>query len=89
MSAASAWEIAIKASLGKIRVKASFAEAVADYGFAELSVQFAHAEFVRTLPLIHRDRFDRILIAQAIVEGLTIVTRDALITAYAVPNAWA
>jgi PIN domain nuclease of toxin-antitoxin system len=44
---------------------------------------------VRTLPLIHRDPFDRILVAQAIVEGLTIVTRDALVTAYAVPSVWA
>jgi PIN domain nuclease of toxin-antitoxin system len=88
VSAASAWEIAIKAGLGKIVVKGSFAEAVLDYGFGELPVQFAHADLVRTLPPLHRDPFDRILVAQAIVEGLTIVTRDALVTAYAVPTVW-
>ena len=88
VSAASAWEVAIKAGLGKIAVNGPFAEAVADYGFHELPVGFAHAELVRTLPLIHRDPFDRILVAQAIVEGLTIVTRDALVTAYAVPSVW-
>jgi PIN domain nuclease of toxin-antitoxin system len=60
VSAASAWEVAIKAGLGKIAVNGSFAEAVADYGFTELPVAFAHAELVRTLPLIHRDPFDRI-----------------------------
>jgi len=89
VSAASAWEVAIKAALGKIVVKASLADAIADYGFGQLPVQFAHAELVRTLPPLHRDPFDRMLVAQAIVEGLTIVTRDALITAYAVPSVWA
>jgi PIN domain nuclease of toxin-antitoxin system len=88
VSAASAWEVAIKAGLGKLVVNAPFVDAVADYGFEELPVQFAHAEFVRSLPLLHRDPFDRMLVAQAIVEGLTIVTRDALVTAYAVPTVW-
>ena len=89
VSAASAWEIAIKASLGKIAVKGSFREAVLDYGFDELAVRFTHAEITRTLPSLHRDPFDRMLVAQAIVEGLTIVTRDPLVAAYAVPSAWA
>ncbi len=89
VSAASAWEVAIKASLGRITVNASFADAVADYGFGELPVRFAHADLVRTLPPLHRDPFDRILVAQAIAEGLTIVTRDALVAAYAVPSVWA
>lgn len=88
VSAASAWEVAIKAGLGKIVVKGSFAEAVSDYGFDELPVGFAHAGLVRTLPPLHRDPFDRILVAQAIVEGLTLVTRDALVSAYAVPCVW-
>jgi PIN domain nuclease of toxin-antitoxin system len=88
VSAASAWEIAIKAGLGKIVVNASFADAVSDYGFEELPIQFAHAALVRTLPPLHRDPFDRILVAQAITEGLTIVTHDKLVTAYAVPSLW-
>jgi PIN domain nuclease of toxin-antitoxin system len=88
VSAASAWEVAIKAGLGKIAVHGSFADAVDDYGFRELTIRFAHAELVRTLPPLHRDPFDRMLVAQAIVEGLTIVTRDALVAAYAVPTLW-
>ncbi len=88
VSAASAWEVVIKAGLGKIRVTGVFGEAVSDYGFGELPIRFAHAELVRALPLHHRDPFDRILVAQAIVEGMTIVTRDALVAAYAVPTVW-
>ena len=88
VSAASAWEVAIKAGLGKIAVKGSFADAARDYGFKELPIGFAHAELVRTLPPLHRDPFDRILVAQAIVEGLAIVTRDPLVAAYAAPTVW-
>lgn len=86
--AASAWEVAIKAGLSKITVKGSFPEAVAHYAFRELPVGFAHAGLVRALLLIQRDPFDRILLAQAIVEVLTLVTRDELVTAYAVPSVW-
>lgn len=88
VSAVSAWEIAIKAGLGKITVRGSLAEAADDYGFGELPVRFAHAERVRTLPPLHRDPFDRLLVAQAMVEGLTIVTRDAQVAAYAIQCAW-
>ena len=88
VSSASAWEVAIKASLGKISAKGSFSDAVSDYGFEELPIRFAHAELVRGLPHLHRDPFDRILVAQAIVEGLTIVSRDALVSAYPVPTVW-
>ena len=88
LSAASAWEVAIKAGLGKITVRGSFVDAARDYGFDELPVGFAHAELVRSLPPLHKDPFDRILVAQAIVEGLTILTRDPLIAAYSVPVVW-
>ncbi|MFI5297056.1 MAG: type II toxin-antitoxin system VapC family toxin [Polyangiales bacterium] len=89
VSAASAWEISIKAALGKIQVRGSFAEAIADYGFDELPIRCAHAELLRALPPLHRDPFDRMLIAQAIVEGMTLVTKDAAMKGYAVPMAWA
>ncbi len=88
VSAASAWEIAIKAALGKIAVDGSFEDAVADYGFRELPVLFRHAELVQKLPPLHRDPFDRMLVAQALVEGLTLVTRDEQVAAYAAPTAW-
>jgi PIN domain nuclease of toxin-antitoxin system len=88
VSAASAWEVAIKAGLGKIAVHGRFDDAVSDYGFDELPVRFPHTELVRSLPPLHRDPFDRMLIAQAIVEGLTLVTKDDLVRRYAVPTAW-
>ena len=89
VSAASAWEIAIKAGLGKIIVGSPFAEAVADYGFDGLPISFpTPSSCVRSRPFIEI-LSDRMLVAQAIVEGLTILTRDELIRAYAVPCAWA
>jgi len=88
VSAASAWEISIKAALGKITVRSALADAIAEYGFDELPIRMTHAEAVRGLPAHHRDPFDRMLVAQAQVERLTIVSRDPLIAAYDVSVAW-
>ncbi|MSP59985.1 MAG: type II toxin-antitoxin system VapC family toxin [Myxococcales bacterium] len=88
VSAASAWEIAIKSGLGKIVVKAPLGEAILDYGFTALPITFGHADAVRGLPLHHRDPFDRLLIAQAQTESLTVVSRDPAFSAYAVPVVW-
>jgi PIN domain nuclease of toxin-antitoxin system len=89
VSAASAWEIAIKAGLGKVNADLDeIARSVAEVGFEELNVAFAHARRVRALPLRHRDPFDRMLIAQALEEGLTVVTRDTAFAGYGVPTAW-
>jgi PIN domain nuclease of toxin-antitoxin system len=85
VSAASVWETAIKTSLGKLRSPAPFAEAVLTAGFEALPVTFEHAQQVRELPPHHRDPFDRMLVAQAQLEGLTIVTRDPIFDAYGVP----
>lgn len=84
VSAASAWEIAIKASLGRLSTTRSVAEAVAESGFEELPVRVAHAQGVLDLPWHHRDPFDRMLVAQAMVEGLTLVTRDPVFRRYGV-----
>lgn len=84
VSAASVWEAAIKASLGKLRVPGSLADAVADNGFEALPISLRHAASAGALPPHHRDPFDRMLIAQAVAEGLTIVTRDAAFNAYEV-----
>jgi PIN domain nuclease of toxin-antitoxin system len=88
VSAVSAWEIAIKSALGKIVAKAPLDEAIADYGFSALPITVAHADAVRALPMHHRDPFDRLLVAQARVEGLTIVSRDPALRAYGVAVAW-
>ncbi len=89
VSAASAWEAAIKAQLGKLELSASFAEGVVASGFEKLPINFEHAEENAKLPSHHRDPFDRMLIAQARVEGLTLVTHDRGLAAYDVPILWA
>jgi PIN domain nuclease of toxin-antitoxin system len=85
VSAASAWEAAIKARLGRLRLPEPFATGVTDSGFSELSVRFAHAGRAAELPGHHGDPFDRMLVAQAQVEGLTLVTHDRAIWQYDVP----
>lgn len=85
VSAASAWEIAIKTAIGKIRTTRSAAQAVADGDFRELPVTFEHAAAVSDLPPHHGDPFDRLLVAVARVEGLAIVTSDAQFARYDVP----
>lgn len=82
VSSAAAWEVAIKTALGKISSKRSITTATAESGFQELPIGFEHAEQVRRLPAHHPDPFDRIMIAQAQVEDLVIVSRDGAFTAY-------
>ncbi len=85
VSAASAWEAAIKVSNGKLRLPEPFTDGIAKSGFVALPVAFHHAEHVAHLPWHHRDPFDRILIAQAQLEGLTVMTADRVFQAYGVP----
>lgn len=89
VSAASAWEAAIKASLGKLKLPESFAAGVEDSDFEKLMISFAHAEAAARLPPHHSDPFDRMLVAQAQLEGLTLVTHDRSIEPYDVPVLWA
>lgn len=84
VSAASAWEIAIKRALGRLDAPSDLVEAIRAVGFGELPIRVAHALAVERLPPLHRDPFDRMLIAQAVVEGLTIVTRDPHFEPYGV-----
>ena len=83
VSAASIWEAAIKARLGKLDADPDLlASEIAPSGFIELPVRAAHAAMVRKLPDIHRDPFDRLLIAQALVEPLRLLTSDESLAAY-------
>jgi PIN domain nuclease of toxin-antitoxin system len=89
ISAASIWEMCIKASLERLHLAEGFdaelAEEMERSGFRELRIEFDHAFAVRYLPRHHTDPFDRILVAQAQCEGLTLVTADAEIPAYGIP----
>jgi PIN domain nuclease of toxin-antitoxin system len=82
VSPATIWEAAIKQSIGKVDKPADLAEHIRDSGFRHLNITAEHAIVAGRLPLIHRDPFDRMLIAQARVEHLTLVTRDAEILKY-------
>ena len=90
-STASLWEIAIKQSLGRL----NRAITILDYdglcrksGFIHLSILPAHLERIKALPDIHRDPFERLLIAQAQEEDFTIITRDRIIPQYPVQTIW-
>ncbi len=84
VSPATIWEVAIKQSIGKLDKPADLPERIRDSGFRHLNITVEHGIVAGRLPLIHRDPFDRMLIAQAQVEQLTLVTRDAEIPKYAV-----
>jgi PIN domain nuclease of toxin-antitoxin system len=91
ISAASAWEIATKVRLGKLEWTPS-AGNVGDYvraqGFRPLPIQLEHAERAGALPGAHRDPFDRMLIAQALIEGVPIATTDEAFERYGVERCW-
>jgi PIN domain nuclease of toxin-antitoxin system len=83
VSAASIWEIAVKASLGKLDVDpALIIDELDSGGLIELPILAQHAARVARLPRIHGDPFDRLLIAQALYEPLTLLTSDAALSAY-------
>ena len=83
VSAASIWEIAVKARLGKIDADpAELAETIAASGFKELPIRAAHGAAAASLPLYHTDPFDRMLIAQAIFEPLKLLTVDKTLAQY-------
>jgi len=85
-SAATAWEIVIKKTLGKLDAPDELAEVLRACQFSALSVSMEHALAVEKIPSHHRDPFDRILIAQSIIEGLTLITRDSDIFQYPISH---
>jgi PIN domain nuclease of toxin-antitoxin system len=88
VSAASAWEIAIKQAMGKLVVPDDLLEAVDAAGFLRRPLGFAEARRLSSLPHLHGDPFDRMLIAHALEEGAAIVTRDTEISRYPVQTIW-
>lgn len=85
VSVVSAWEIAIKRALGKLESPDNLKEVITDSGFELMPIAYEHAWQVKDLPPHHRDPFDRLLVVQASVERLTLVTRDPQLKAYNVP----
>ena len=88
VSAISAWEIAVKGAVGKLDLEDTVADIVARNRFLPLPVTIRHGDLLRDLPGHHSDPFDRLLIAQALDEGLTILTSDRAFEPYRVPVVW-
>ncbi|HEV2135197.1 MAG TPA: type II toxin-antitoxin system VapC family toxin [Terracidiphilus sp.] len=86
VSAATVWEIAIKRATGKLVFSGSTAKSIARHGFSPLPITVEHAEWAGSLPSLHRDPFDRLLVAQAQLENLILVTIDQQILRYQVPH---
>ncbi|CAB1072852.1 Death on curing protein, Doc toxin [Olavius algarvensis Delta 1 endosymbiont] len=85
VSAAVIWEIRIKQALGKLDMPSNFRKVLEREAFEMLAITVEHSHAVGDLPAHHRDPFDRMLIAQATVERLTLVTRDIIIKKYKIP----
>ncbi len=88
VSAVTAWEITVKRALGKLEVPGEWVSAVDEEGFVRLEITWEHVLEVGELPDVHRDPFDRLLAAQARVEGMILVTGDARIADYGAPILW-
>jgi PIN domain nuclease of toxin-antitoxin system len=92
LSAASLWEMAIKINLGKLQLPFSFTDDIDDvlraHGIFVLAIDMKHAQVISKLPLHHRDPFDRMLVAQAMAEGWSLISRDPAMTLYPVEVLW-
>ena len=88
VSAVSTWEIAIKRSLGKLDIDASWAKALTHLRFDQMPITAEHAAMVEHLPWHHRDPFDRLLVAQAILEDHVMVSADRQMKQYDIEVIW-
>jgi PIN domain nuclease of toxin-antitoxin system len=85
LSAVVIWEIRIKQALGKLEIKPNFYHVIKNQGFEFLSITADHAYASGELPMHHRDPFDRMIIAQAKLEGLSVATHDSIFKKYNIP----
>ena len=91
LSSISLWEIAIKSNLGKLELKSPFDKLLSDLNSTNVVILHIENDYLKklmTLPLIHKDPFDRLIISTALAEGLTIITADENIQKYDVPWIW-
>ena len=91
-SVVSGWEISIKQTIGRLKLskppKQFVQQQLSETGFSILDIRLDHALEVSTLPLIHNDPFDRLLVAQCVCDGMTLLSRDALLTRYSIEVVW-
>jgi PIN domain nuclease of toxin-antitoxin system len=85
ISAVTIWEIRIKEALNKLKIPENFKSVLAEQPFDLLNITHEHAHAIKDLPAYHSDPFDRMLVAQAKVEGFTLVTRDVHLKKYRIP----
>ena len=88
ISIAALWELTIKASTGKLTLPADLETMAATLGFSVLPINFVHLRRLGALPRVHRDPFDRMMVAQALAEGIPIATGDRIFAAYGVQIVW-
>ncbi len=88
VSAVSVWEMSIKQAMGKLSVPNNLAEEIELLRFSQLDINFKHADLAGKLPNIHKDPFDRLLIAQAKIESLTLLSKDPWFDKYDVELKW-
>ena len=88
VSAVTHWEIWLKQSLGKLRVPRDFEDRLGAEGFESLPLTASHTREIASLPWHHRDPFDRMLIAQALAQSLTLVSNERLFDRYGVARLW-
>jgi PIN domain nuclease of toxin-antitoxin system len=91
VSIASAWEVAVKCSLGKLRLEGGVSEffrIISENGFSLIPIKSEHIECVEALPFHHRDPFDRLLVASAVTEEMSVITADENLPKYGIPVIW-
>jgi PIN domain nuclease of toxin-antitoxin system len=88
LSAVVVWEIAVKRSLGKLEAPNDFVEALLTAGASPMAIDLSHASLAGELPWHHRDPFDRLLVAQALLEGAVVVSGDPQMARYGAPVVW-
>ena len=91
LSVVSEWELVIKSNIGKLKLKSdfhAFAKLINELGIISIAINREHLECYETLPLLHRDPFDRMLIAQAKTEKLTVITHDQNFKGYKIKLLW-
>lgn len=88
VSVVSAWEVAVKRALGMLKAPNNLRHVIAEAGFSERLVEFPDCQRLSCLPCLHRDPFDRMLVCQALEDGMPVITKDERIGRYQIQTIW-